>query len=146
MQVLSLHGGDRVLTVTVSFTRAPSISIYRNHACMKARSGLDWEVSGEAVNLSSFGWQLVWLTCSLTDLSLCFELITKLCVCMCATVLRWGEKEKNDNDEGAGDVTEKSGFGGWIGKLFQTLDRRCALTQGWMGSSENRVKNKKINK
>lgn len=62
---------------TVSFAWGPWVSTSGNGACMKTRSGLDWEASGEAINLSSFRWQLLWLTCSLADLAFCFELITK---------------------------------------------------------------------
>lgn len=116
---------------TLSFTWVPSISIFRNCARMKARSGLDWEASGEAANLSSFGWQLVWLTCSLADLSLCFEPITKLYVCDRAC--RGGKHKKNDNDEGAGDIKEKRSFSGFNCKIhnFSRLRRLDFILRFW---------------
>lgn len=92
----------------------PSISTC---AYMKTRSGLDWLWGGverEAANLSSFGWQLVWLTRCLSDLSVCFELITKLYVCNCMQEEGGrGRAEKNDNQEGTGDVKEKSRVSGF---------------------------------
>lgn len=104
MQLLSLYGRDTdCVTELRDFTWAPSISIYRSRACMKARSGLDWEAIVERPSICHhLGDNLSDWKCSLTDLSLCFELITKLCVC--ATVLRrgvrrekwqrWGNREK----------------------------------------------------
>lgn len=50
----------------------PHISVLRSSTCITSRSGLDWEMSGgESANLSSFGCERVWLTCSLSNLSLC---------------------------------------------------------------------------
>lgn len=58
----------------------PHISVLRSSTCITSRSGLDGEASGgESASLSSFGRERVWLTCSLSNLSLRRQMITNLC-------------------------------------------------------------------